>query len=284
MEQELERVQEIYTFVVTFLVNYGFQLLGAIIVLLLGLFVARKVGLLLEGVLLKHGIDITLSRFTASGTRITIVAVAVIMALGKVGISVTPFVAAIGAVGLGAGLALQGLLSNYGAGVSIIVARPFVVGDTISVQGVTGVVKEVKLAYTIVSNEDEVSIQIPNKHIVGEIIHNSFADTIVETSIEIAYSSDTELAINLIREAIGGVEGLSERSTPQVGIQDFAARGIAIGMRYWVPTEKLFHVRYAVNAAVFAALKAQGVEIPFPQREVRLLGAANSAQEQRLPS
>ena len=279
MEQELERVQEIYTFVVTFLVNYGFQLLGAIIVLLLGLFVARKVGLLLEGVLLKHGIDITLSRFTASGTRMTIVAVAVIMALGKVGISVTPLVAAIGAVGLGAGLALQGLLSNYGAGVSIIVARPFVVGDTISVQGVTGVVKEVKLAYTILSNEDEVSIQIPNKHIVGEIIHNSYADTIVETSVEVAYSSDTEQAISLIREAIAGVGDISQRRAPQVGIQDFAASGISIGMRYWVPTEKLFQLRYAVNAAVFAALRKHGIEIPFPQREVRLLGSGEGRGE-----
>lgn len=271
MEQELERVQEIYTFVVTFLVNYGFQLLGAIIVLLIGLFVARKVGNLLEGFLLKQGIDITLSHFTASGARIVIIAVVAVIALGKVGISVTPFVAAIGALGLGAGLALQGLLSNYGAGVSIIVARPFVVGDTISVQGVTGIVKEVKLAYTILTNEDEVSIQIPNKHIVGEIIHNSFQDTIVESSVEIAYGSDTEEAIEVVRAAVAGVDGLSPRRPPQVGIQDFAASGIAIGMRYWVPTAKLFQVRYAVNSAVFAALKVHNIEIPFPQREVRVL-------------
>lgn len=279
MEQELERVQEVYTFIVTFLVNYGFQLVGAIIVLLLGLFVARKVGNFLEGFLLKHGIDITLSHFTASGLRIAIVAVAMIMALDKLGISVTPFVAAIGAVGLGAGLALQGLLSNYGAGVSIIVARPFVVGDTITVQGVTGIVKEVKLAYTILTNEDEVRIQIPNKHIVGEIIHNSNEDTIVETSVEIAYSSDTEQAIAHIRQAIEGIEGVSSRRIAQVGILDFAASGIAIGLRYWVPTARLFEVRFAVNAAVFDTLKAHGFEIPFPQREVRLLDQAASGTE-----
>ncbi len=91
-----------------------------------------------------------------------------IMALSKIGISVTPFIAAIGAISLGAGLALQGLLANYAAGFNIIIIRPFVVGDTIEVQGVIGIVKEVQLAYTIIYNEDSAEITIPNKHIVGE--------------------------------------------------------------------------------------------------------------------
>ena len=152
MEQELQQAQEIYNLIVEFMVNYSFQIVGAIIIVLLGMFVGKKVSGLIENLMIRKKIDVTLSHFAAGFVKILIVAMTAIIALGKIGISVTPFVAAIGAVSLGAGLALQGLLSNYGAGLSIIVARPFIVGDTISVQGVTGIVKEVKLAYTVLSN------------------------------------------------------------------------------------------------------------------------------------
>jgi len=144
MEEELQQAQKIYDLVVNYMVTYSFQILAAIIIMVLGLIVARKISNFLENFMVKKGLDVTLSHFTASFLKIVILTFAAIIALGKLGISVTPFVAAIGALSLGAGLALQGLLSNYGAGVSIIVARPFIVGDTISVQGVTGVVKEVK--------------------------------------------------------------------------------------------------------------------------------------------
>ena len=148
MEQELQQAQEVYDLIVNYLVTYSFQIVAATLIMLIGSTVARKVSGLLEGFMVKKGLDITLSHFTASLIKIIIIAFAAIIALGKLGISVTPFVAAIGALSLGAGLALQGLLSNDGAGISIIVARPFVVGDTISVQGVTGIVKDVKLACT----------------------------------------------------------------------------------------------------------------------------------------
>ena len=141
MEQELQQAQEVYDLIVNYLVTYSFQIVAAIIIMILGSIVAKKVSTVMENFMVKKGLDVTLSHFTASFLKIIVVTFAAIIALGKLGISVTPFVAAIGALSLGAGLALQGLLSNYGAGVSIIVARPFVVGDTISVQGVTGVVK-----------------------------------------------------------------------------------------------------------------------------------------------
>jgi small conductance mechanosensitive channel len=139
---------------------------------------------------------------------------------------VPPFLAAVGALGLGAGLAVQGLLSNYGAGLSIILTRPFVVDDTIRVQGVWGVVKEVTLAYTVLTNEDGEMITIPNKHIIGEIIHNSQADTILELSVGISYDSDTARATELIRSALSGVEGLSKQRPVQVGIESFGDSAI----------------------------------------------------------
>jgi len=271
MEQELQQAQEIYNLMVEFMVNYSFQIVGAIIIVLLGMFVGKKVSGLIENLMVRKNIDVTLSHFAAGFVKILIVAMTAIIALGKIGISVTPFVAAIGAVSLGAGLALQGLLSNYGAGLSIIVARPFIVGNTISVQGVTGIVKEVKLAYTVLSNEDEVNIMIPNKHIVGEIIHNSRTNSIIETVVGIAYASDPDLAIKVIGEALASTEGVVSAKQPQVGIDNYGDSSIDIGMRYWVPTASLFDTKYRANLAVFKALAENNIEIPFPQRHVHLI-------------
>jgi small conductance mechanosensitive channel len=276
MEEELQQFQEIYTMIAQFVVNYSFQIVGALIIVVLGYMVARHAGALVESVMVRHKVDVTLSRFTGAGIKMLLVVMVAIIALGKLGISVTPFVAAVGALSLGAGLALQGMLSNYGAGVCIIVTHPFVVGDTITVQGVTGVVKSVQLGSTILTNEDGVQIMIPNKHIIGEIIHNSFTDSIVETSVDIAYRSDPLQAAALIRQALATVSGVSSKRQPQVGIAAFGESGITIGVRFWARTEVLVHTRYQAHAEIFRVLRSNHIEIPFPQREVRLLQDAAS--------
>ena len=271
MEQEIEQAQAVYKLIMEFFVNYSFQILGAFIILALGILVARKISTLVFNLCERKELDITLSRFIASSTKIIIVVMVAIVALGKVGISVTPFVAAIGALSLGAGLAMQGLLSNYGAGLNIILARPFVVGDTIRIQGVAGQVKEVHLAYTLLSDEDNVEITIPNKHIVGEIIQNSHTDTLAETMVGISYDSDPTQAIAVIKEALQMIDGVSKQRTPMVGIEEFGDSSINIGIRFWAPTSHYFETKYSTNGAVFSALKKAGISIPFPQREVRLL-------------
>ena len=270
MEEELEQIQQIYNLITEFMVTYSFQIVGAIIIVIIGFFVARKVGSFVQNLMLGKSIDVTLSHFTASGVKAIVITMFVVIALGKVGISVTPFVAAIGALSLGAGLALQGLLSNYGAGISIIITRPFVVGDTISVLGVSGIVREVKLAYTILGNEDDVTITIPNRHIVGEIIHNSKVNSVIEGSVGVAYDSDPDQVINVVRQAVVSTEGVVTDKAPQIGIENFGDSSIDIGMRYWVSTEELFETQYKVNLAVFKALADNNIEIPFPQRYVHL--------------
>jgi small conductance mechanosensitive channel len=271
MSEELEQAQEIYNLIMTYLVTYGFQVLGAIIVLLIGIFVAGKIAGMLNKLMIGKDIDVTLSNFTASTVKAIVIIMVAIMALGQLGISVTPFVAAIGALSLGAGLALQGLLSNYGAGLSIIVARPFVVGDTIMVQGVSGVVKEIKLGYTILTNEDDIIITIPNRHIVGEIIHNSYASSILELSIGIAYHCNPEQAIAIIAKEFEGMEGLDNNKAPLIGIDEFADSSINISIRCWVQTTELFATKYRINMAVHKALTDNNIEIPFPQRDVHLI-------------
>jgi len=276
MEQEIEQVTRLYNLIVEYLVTRSFGILAAIIIFIIGFLIARKVGNLVFSLAQKKNLDVTLSRFFASCVRIALIAATLIVALPKIGIQVTPFVAAIGAVGLGAGLAVQGLLSNYGAGLAIILTRPFVVGDTIKVQGVTGVVKEVHLSHTILSNEDNEQITIPNKHIVGEIIHNSQADSIQELAVGIAYSSDPQQAVQVIRDALKNLDGISDAREPQVGIDEFGDSSINIAIRVWVKTEKLFETRYRCNMAIFQALEANQISIPFPQREVRMLGQTTS--------
>jgi small conductance mechanosensitive channel len=264
-------VQQLYTMITAYVVTKSFSILGAVIVLAIGVLVARRLGAMVEGLMLRHHIDVTLSRFVGGGIKMLLIVMVAIIAMNQLGISVTPFVAAVGALSLGAGLALQGLLSNYSSGVSIIVTRPFVVGDTITVQGVTGIVKSVQLGSTILSNEDGVQISIPNKYIVGEIIQNSFADSIVETTVNIAYRCDPLQAVALIRQVLGNVQGVDPKRVPQVGIDGFGDNGITIGIRFWARTELLFQARYQAHAEIFHVLRNNHIEIPFPQREVRML-------------
>lgn len=270
MEQELNRLQTLYDALVAFVVNYSFQLLGAVVILLVGLIIAARVGRWVENICLRKNLDVTLSHFLASCTKIAIIVAVGIMVLNNVGISITPLVAAIGAVSLGAGLAVQGLLSNFSAGLNIILTRPFVVGDTISVQGVTGVVQEVKLAYTLLHDEDDVLITIPNKHIVGEILHNSQVSKLAEMVIGVAYGSDLDKVIGTVRAALE--RSIENGDRYQVGIDSFTEGRIHVGVRVWVST-KLFHQRrYQINGEIYRALRDAGIEISSPQLEVRTPG------------
>jgi small conductance mechanosensitive channel len=219
----------------------------------------------------KHKLDITLSQFLANTSKMLIVIMIAIISLNKLGISVTPFIAAIGAVSLGAGLALQGLLANYAAGFNIIIIRPFVVGDTITVQGVTGVVKEVLLAYTILSDQDDVRITIPNKHIVGEVLQNSQNDSLLELSVGIAYDEDPLSVIGLLESAIKQLNIIGESREPQIGINEFADSSINISIRLWTPTIHLHSAKFKAYKAIYLALKENNIQIPFPQRDVHLI-------------
>jgi small conductance mechanosensitive channel len=264
LQQEIQSIQKFYNIIIEFFVNYSFQIVGAIIVLFIGFFVARKVATLVEKFLNSKKFDVTLTSFISATVKIIIVVGAAIIALGKVGITVTPFVAAIGAMSLGAGLALQGVLANYGAGVSIIATRPFVVGNTIKIQDFTGQVKIIKLGYTVLETEDKEEITIPNKHILGEILTNSFEYTIVEMKVGIEYNSDPKKAIELIQGVLDSYEELSNESKAQVGIKEFGDAAIIIESRYWAPTKTYNETQYKINLDIYEVLKQNGINIPFP--------------------
>ena len=270
IDAELQQVEKYYNLITEYVVTYSMQIVGAILILVFGLWISQKVSNMVAALMQRHNIDITLTNFISNVIKVLLIIMFLIIALGKIGISVTPFVAAIGAASLGAGLALQGMLSNYGAGLAIIATRPFVVGDTIEVKGVSGQVKTIELGYTILINEEKVEITIPNKHIVGEIIHNSFSYSLVKGEIDIAYDANADLAIELIEKVLNDHELVSDSPHAQVGIERFAESGVTLSYRFWVPTTKIIETKLAVNRNVFKVIQEADIEIPFPQRIVTL--------------
>ncbi len=271
MDEEIQQITAIYDMVIAFFVTYSFQLLGAVLIIIIGFWLGGKVSSLIHRICQRHSMDVTLSAFFASTAKILVITIMSIIAMGKIGISIGPFVAALGAVSLGAGLALQSPLSNYGAGLNLILTRPFIVGNTISVQNVTGIVAEIRLAYTRLTNEDGVEITIPNKLIIGEVIHNSRADTLIELEVGVSYNTDPEHAVTVIKQALAALHVDSERSNPEVGIDSFGDSNITLAARLWAPTGNHFQIRYKANSAIYAALKQARIDIAYPQREVRML-------------
>lgn len=271
LKDEITQVANFYNVAVDYLTQYSFQIVGAILIFLLGYYVAGKIAKVVLNICSRHNLDITLSQFLSNTTKMIIVALITIVALGKLGISLTPFIATIGAVSLGAGLALQGLLANYAAGFNIIIIRPFVVGDTIEVHGVKGIVKEVLLAYTILLDEDNVEVMIPNKHIVGEILHNSKMDSLLELRVGIAYEHDPLEAIKLIHRVIDDLGVSGEQKAPMIGIDEFGDSAINIAVRLWTPTNSLYATKYETYKHIYLALEKAKIRIPFPQRDIHII-------------
>lgn len=279
MDKELQTLQKFYTIAIEFLTHYSFQLLGALIIVIIGWFAAKYVYALLMRLFERNHFDSTLAKFVASVVKMLVFAAMIVIALGKIGISIAPFVAAIGAVSLTAGLALQGSVSNYAAGILLIISRPFKVGDTLSISGFFGVVEEIKLSYTVLRNEDEELITIPNKKMIGDVLVNSFDVRVVESSIGVAYEEDPAKAIALIKEVLSGFKDVSKEHKPVVGIAKFNDSSIELGLRYWVSTKSYFKTQYEVNLALYNALHVNNISIPYPQREVRILGEKFDSKE-----
>ena len=271
MNNDIEYLGNIINTASQIIVNYGFQFIGALIILVIGWQIAKWIGNITLKLCKRVELDVTLSSFFTNVTKTLVLIFVVIIALGKFGITIAPFIAALSAEAFGGTLALQGPLSNYASGLTIILTRPFVVGDTITIKNITGVVDDIKLAYTQMSNEDGQTITIPNKQIVGEILCNTYANMLIETVIRISYRDDPESAINIIRKVIDNNPDISKRPAPLIGIAQFAESAIEIGLRYWVPTRKYYEIQYAVNGEIYRLIREHGIAIQYPQLQVRMI-------------
>lgn len=261
VQQSLELVQTLIDTLLEFAVAYGFQIVGALVFLLIGLKIASVIGSYVTKLAIKKNVDQTLAGFIGAIVKLLTVGMLVIITLGNFGISIGPLIALAGASAFGLTLALQGPLSNFGAGLGIILTRPFLIGNTITVGNSSGVVETIALGVTILVGEDGERITIPNKEIVGRVLVNSQDQRVVQTRVAVAGINNADHTVSAVRKALESIEDINVAAKPQVGVHDFTYGGYVLGVRFWVPSAKYFQMRYVVNKAILDALNDASVPL-----------------------
>jgi small conductance mechanosensitive channel len=258
-------------------IRYGLQILSALIILLIGLRLARWAGRLVEGWLSKKGVDVSLRDLVVRVFRILIIAGTVVVAAEKAGIPVTSLVAGVGVAGVGAGFALQGVLGNVFAGLTILFTRPFKVGEFIEILGVHGQVTQITVSTITLLHADMSTVVVPNRKIVGEILHNYGTQRQIEMHVGVAYATDLQQAFAVAAEAVKADARVLAEPAPLVGIEELGDSAIVLSIRAWIPVADYESTRISVYRALVEAYREHGVEMPFPQREIRVLGPAPKA-------
>ncbi|MCZ6773144.1 MAG: mechanosensitive ion channel family protein [Proteobacteria bacterium] len=275
MKQEIEVAQQIYELIINFLVTYSFQIAGAIVILIAGFVVGGWVSRIVLRMQERRNVDVTLRQFIASTARLAVIGLFLIIAVSKLGISITPLIAAIGGLAVGASFALQGPVSNYGAGLIIIMTRMYKVGDKINVQKCSGVVTSIDLATTHLVAEDGEDIIIPNKHIVGEIHRNSYANRLVEGRVGIDGTADPDKASAIIEKVIAPTNDLPKSPVPVIGIEAFEGAAIVLGYRFWVPTKRYFELMFTVNNGIHREVTTAGIRLAVQRHAVEVKSLSN---------
>lgn len=265
---QVETARGLFDVIVEIIVKYGFQVLGGIIVLVVGWLVAGYIEKIVNKMLQSKNLDVTVSKFIVGAVKLLVMAFAVIVALGKFGIEIAPLIAGISVAGFGLSFALQGPLSNYASGATLIFTKPFKVGDIVEVCGVEGQVIDMKLPRTELKTLDGELIVIPNKHIIGEIILNCSDSKRIDITVGVSYNSDIDKVIAVVSKIINDEARIVKTKTPKIGISEFADSSINIYARAWCKQDEYYDVKFAVNKKIFDEFNKNGIEIPFPQRVV----------------
>ena len=266
--QQVETAKKLVNIIVEFLVKYSFQVLGGIIVIIIGWMVARYVANLVNKVLAKKNVDVTVSKFIVGTIKLIIIVFAGTVAMGKFGIDMAPLIAGISVAGFGLSFALQGPLSNYAAGATLIFTKPFKVGEIIEVAGVMGEVLDMKLARTEIKEVDGNTVIIPNKHIIGEVIQNFSELKLLVLKVGVAYDADVQKAIDIVKEVVSNESRIIK--VKNVGISEFGDSSVNIDARVSCKQDDYWSVLFDANKAIFDAFNDKGIEIPFPQRVVHI--------------
>lgn len=258
-------------FLMEYIIRYGFQVLGAAIVFAVGLLVARWVGRLTQQWLDRQDMEPPLRMLLVKAVQIVILLFAVMATLGQLGVQIAPLLAGIGVAGLGLGLALQGVLSNVVAGLSIIFTKPYRVGEHISLLGVQGDVIAIGIFSTTLLHPDRSRVVIPNRKIVGEILHNFGTIRQLHLQVGVAYRTNLSEALALVREILAQNSGVLTDPAPLVGISELGDSAITISIKPWTSVVNFGRVEGELNQTIIERFRAAHIEIPFPQQEVRLL-------------
>jgi small conductance mechanosensitive channel len=253
-------------------VEYGMKILGALAVLIIGGWVAKQLKKVIVKLMEKSKIDPTLISFVASMAYVAMQVFVVVAALEKLNIRTTSFVAILGAAGLAIGLALQGSLANFAAGVLMIIFKPFKVGDLVEAGGVLGTVREISIFTTVVDTLDNRKTIVPNAKLTSDNITNYSANDTrrVDLIAGISYADDIDKARAAIQKVLSEVPGILENPAPDIFVSEMADSSVNFAVRPWCRPVDYWGVYFGVTEGIKKCFDAENICIPFPQRDVHL--------------
>lgn len=259
--------------------NWGLQVIGALAVLIIGRWVAGMVRKAVRRSLKRGNVDESLIPFLESMAYYVVITITIIAVMNLFGIQTTSLIAVVGAAGLAVGLALQGTLSNFAAGAMLLVFRPFKIGDFVEVGGSAGTVAQIGVFTTTLNTPDNVVILIPNSQVYGQSIKNfSGNDTRrVDMVMGISYGDDIGKAIEVIKAIIDRDDRVLADPAPVVAVAELGDSSVNIVVRPWSKGSDYWGLKFDLTRAFKEELEAAGCSIPFPQRDVHVIGEANAA-------
>jgi len=255
-----------------FLTIYGLRVIAAVVVFVVGRWIAKGLTKFLEKVLNKRQVDPTIVSFVDNMTYIALLVFVVLAALGQLGIQTTSFIAVIGAAGLAIGLALQGSLSNFAAGFLMIIFRPFKVGDFIEGAGVAGTVEKIQIFTTQLKTPDNKTIIIPNAKLSSDNIVN-FSEKgtrRVDLVFGIGYGDDIDHAKKVIMDVLAREERILKDPATTIGVVELADSSVNFAVRPWVTADDYWNVYFNLTENIKKSFDSEGISIPFPQRDVHM--------------
>jgi small conductance mechanosensitive channel len=258
--------------ILEYVTTYGFSLVAAILIFVLGKWIAGILSRALERALTKGNVDATLARFVKNISYIALLTFVVIAAVSKLGVQTTSFIAVIGAAGLAVGLALQGSLSNFAAGVLLILFRPFKVGDFIEAGGTMGTVQEIQIFNTALDYPDNRKQIVPNSQILGGIITNFSAieKRRIDLVVGISYEDDLRKAKQVLEDVVNGQSGILKDPAPLIAVLELGNSSVDLVVRPWVKPSDYWTVRFELTERIKLALDEHGITIPYPQRTLHI--------------
>ena len=268
-------MQDINTFIQVLqdlVTRFGLNIIAAIVVFVIGRWVAKISRRLVRRLMSNSNVDPTLNSFVATLAYYSVITFAVIAALNRLGIQTASLIAILGAAGLAVGLALQGSLSNFAAGVLIIIFRPFNVGDLIEAADVLGTVQEIQLFTTDLLTLDNKRVTVPNSNLTGgNIINYTVTGKLrVDTVIGVAYDANIDHVKRVISEVLNADPAVLKDPEPTVAVLELADSSVNFAVRPWAKPEDYWTVYFNTYENVKKRLDAEGISIPFPQRDVHL--------------
>lgn len=252
-------------------IRFGPKLLVATIILIAGYFVGRWVGRLLVKMLSRFQFDPPVLSLLVRSGEVLVMGLFAIMALQNLGIELLPLLAGLGVVGAGIALAMQGVLGNITAGLTILFTQPFHIGDYISISNEEGEVLEISLFSTTLGHADRSRVVIPNRKIVGEILHNYGRIRQLDVTVGISYEADVNLALRTVDEVLGMNPRVLQDPVPVIGIVRLADSSVRLSIKPWVNVPDYVPAVSEINRAILETFRSRNIVAPYPQLEVRVL-------------